>query len=188
MLNQTQVTEAYTASEKAIYKTSAKYGRALGKDAIEDLKQSTMLKILDTGLDETRGTIGAMAYSIGTNLTIDFLKGKTHAGADHNQDSLTVDNDDSEGTVTMDVASHAPSALALIVASEMTVALADAIGDVKPHQSDAIRASWDDSVTLTGAQRKAKCDGFAAMREMFGTGNAGKRKQMDTSKVRKARK
>ncbi len=164
-LSTLEISKAYLAIKKAIYKVSARYGRTLPQDVRDDLSQVAVMKVYEAFNPEA-GNVGQLAFVAGVNVATDYLRGKGYAGGTKIVGVEGTSDDD--GNVTeYEVPCMAPSPLAALIMMERQAEIACRIADSLPQaEREAILVSLDDERPMTGGERIGKIRGLDKLKDV----------------------
>lgn len=164
MLTNAQILAVYGTAEKAIRRTCARYNAQVSEDALADLQQGTLEKLLKS-FDASKGSPDQLAWRIAANVATDYLRGRTTAAIKNNDQSLSVEDD--EGTeTTLDVADDSGNAFELLAARQLDTAITCALADLTDGQKSGVRGFFaSDEESMTGSERIAKMRAVEALSE-----------------------
>lgn len=162
MLTNSQILSVYKTAEKAIRRTCAGYNVRVTDDALADLQQGTLEKLIKS-FDADRGNPDQLAWRIASNEAISYLRGRT-VGAIKNEDqSLTVEDEDGTETVA-DVLDDSTNAFDLIAARQLDAEITRGIAGLSDGLKAGVKAALSDE-TMSGADRIAAMRAREALSE-----------------------
>lgn len=162
MLTNQQILKVYKTAESAIRRTCAKYNVRVSEDALADMQQGTLEKMLKS-FDASRGAPEAFAWRIAANEATSFLRGRTVSAIKNEDQSLTVENDDGTETVS-DLADDSANPFELIAARQLDDELTQRINELSDSGKAGIKAALSDD-TMSGADRVAALRAREALSE-----------------------